>query len=376
MCVVWRSATRFPLGHVRWTAASLAVFALLAQGSPATPRASVRAVCDAWKKRQASIRCLDVSWKETVHIPKGGLSARIPDFLRKTDAPAPATALTCTDTHRILFDATGRIRCEHSEMDCSAADNALFRSEYIAAFDGSLSTRYSPQNQTGRRVACIRGNGRNWLGYFRQKPILLGVCPLAPGAAIVQDEAALLAASVRVDGAMLELQLSTSRRVWVDPEKGSAPVRYQDTRNDTELAIVLALVEDSYWLPDRWALSFADGGPWRIEGAVTRRQINQEPSDDEFNVAIAPDTWVNDHVSDPEKVTRYVARKGGTRRVVLAGEFDGTNFDELLRTDSGHAGKYRHASTVRCLNIGVICTVVCVFILLRARRRYWLARGR
>jgi hypothetical protein len=120
--------------------------------------------------------------------------------------------------------------------------------------------------------------------------------------------------------------------LWVDPERDFVPTRFRSVvRGVTRLAIDISYVHDAQhgWVPSAWTVVHHDrtGNPARtLNIHVKSYRINLPVDDNTFVVEFEPGTWVNDLTTDET----YILRKGGARRIVRPGEYNGHNYKELL----------------------------------------------
>jgi RNA polymerase sigma factor (sigma-70 family) len=124
------------------------------------------------------------------------------------------------------------------------------------------------------------------------------------------------------------------RTVWVDPARDYVPVQYTDS-NDGFVRTLLKIdyLKDAElgWVPQSWTTILMDkkGETDQSEDAkVTKYSINPKVPESEFTLSLPVGTWVQDSDSKEE----YLLRANG-KRPVLPGEFNGHNYEELLRTE-------------------------------------------
>jgi RNA polymerase sigma factor (sigma-70 family) len=124
------------------------------------------------------------------------------------------------------------------------------------------------------------------------------------------------------------------RSVWVDPARDFVPLQYTETTHGfvrTFVRIAYTKDADLGWVPQSWTTSLLDkqGDTEMSEAAqVTKYSINSEVAETEFTLKLPLGTWVTD--SDTKEV--YLLRANG-KRPILPGEFNGHNYEELLRTE-------------------------------------------
>jgi hypothetical protein len=130
--------------------------------------------------------------------------------------------------------------------------------------------------------------------------------------------------------------------LWVDAERQYVPLRYLEThlpRTLGEGSISYSHDDKFGWVPRSWSIAFgftAGGIPRYTEKAVVARyKFNEKLSDVAFQLDPLPNSYVNNYIANEQ----YIYRGDGTKRPILPGEYNGKNFDELLKTESLQPGK-------------------------------------
>ena len=260
------------------------------------------------------------------------------------------------------MDAKGRIRQELHGMKWESAVKAMVPETSIGVFDGQFhraffpdAVLYTPKGAQRMPNAHVSDRDLRITGRFIQLlPIRLVFRPFDESAGVFDRKKLVLAEgqqvekgfpylAVRQAGATvrerpmpgMEVPIQQEHTVWVDPERAFVPVRYVHTRGvarTQEVEIQYSQDKKSGWIPVSWRLMLFDSNGSLVCGIstkVTESQVNQPLPETTFQVALPPGTWVHDYA----KKETYILREGGKRRPVLPGEFDGTNYEQLLHSE-------------------------------------------
>jgi hypothetical protein len=117
------------------------------------------------------------------------------------------------------------------------------------------------------------------------------------------------------------------------------------------------------WIPASWSSeTFQDGVLVRaVYATVTEGNMNIRIDDDVFEDEYLPGTWVRNYIRDE----RYILREDG-KRPVIDGEFDGSNYEQILHSDPLVARTGVRWPVVIILAV-VICVIATAIWQLRAR---------
>src|SRR5262245_23853182 len=91
------------------------------------------------------------------------------------------------------------------------------------------------------------------------------------------------------------------------------------------------------WVPAAWnhvRLAPQTGAVWEsLVADDVRLQVNQQLAPGTFEIELPLGTWVSKYpAQEGDSGHAYLVREGGNR-LLLPGEYDGTNYQELLSTD-------------------------------------------
>jgi len=134
---------------------------------------------------------------------------------------------------------------------------------------------------------------------------------------------------------LVDPRLEIVRSVWVDPARDFVPVQYTESKNGSvRIVVKIDYSKDAElgWVPQSWTMILMNekGETDRSEAAkVTKYSINRELPESEFTLTLPTGTWVSDRDTQED----YILRANGKRRPILPGEFNGSNYEELLRTE-------------------------------------------
>ncbi len=162
-------------------------------------------------------------------------------------------------------------------------------------------------------------------------------------------------------------------RVWVDNRRDCVPIRYTlgkppAVRMDTSIRYEQDVAHG--WIPESWnTVYIADNGTIQhsIALTVTKRAINQALPTEVFDIEVPVGAWV----SDSSTKESYIVREGGRKRPILAGEFNGHNFEQLLATDppSDSAGTTKVVVLLVALGLLALLAAAGVYRMTRASRQ-------
>ena len=120
--------------------------------------------------------------------------------------------------------------------------------------------------------------------------------------------------------------------IWVDPERDFVPTRFHwIVRGVVRQAFDFKYSQDARhgWVPSAWSIVRQDrtGKPAETRNLrVESYRIDAGTDDNNFGIEFDPGTWVNDLTTGET----YILRKGGARRMIRRGEYNGHNYKELL----------------------------------------------
>ncbi len=161
--------------------------------------------------------------------------------------------------------------------------------------------------------------------------------------------------------------------IWVDPSKDYIPVQYWSKIQGRPVQYVeissFARDEVNGWVPEKWTIvrKFGkDGSPrWSDAVGMTAFAINHRVPEDAFEIRFPVGTWVQNNITKEA----YIVRDQGQKRPVLAGEFNGTNYLELLNSEPGdNLAPKTFRLYLILANLAVIAAIVFLFVRKRGRR--------
>jgi hypothetical protein len=298
---------------------------------------SLSTIVAAWRAREARVSSLDFSW----HGPEfqAGAGNERKDF-------------SFEHRMRLVVDADERLRIEYEGQEWSPAKGAPVRKESIDMHAEGTRRTFFPHGEVEFPNAHIGESDKSVVALdVRTFPLLMNYRPFHQTLGFFDPDKLELTRERGIvdDRACLVLRHShatagTDQTVWVDPTRSFVPLRCWITfkgRTTFEIDITYAADEQHGWVPTSWNNTWLDerGGIVNSKSAtVDDYKLNQPVPDDIFRVEYPAGTWVHNYLTDEI----YILRAGNERRPILAGEYNGTNYKELLRSDPpGHGPSKR-----------------------------------
>ena len=322
----------------------------------------LKAVIASWEDRAARINALDFTWSGE-ESQKGRVDS---SPLKKASTARPDVAFGYKT--RLILDHKSRVLLDYEGKRWSPEKADYVESRTVTAFNGTVRIDYFPSGEkfpsahitqqdkalkAGRHVRALplrmafRATDAN-LGVFDPKKLATSHLKGQVGA-------------VRCD-----ILKHGADEIWVDPARDYIPMRWYEKRGGVTLWFIdIDYIFDKRhgWIPSEWKIvSLTDAGQIidSIPGLVTEYTINAPVADACFQIDFRPGTWVQNYITNE----RYIQRESGAKRVIPDGEYDGTNYETILRTDS--PGQW----SVSWLRIGGgLLAIVVISALLRLWRR-------
>jgi hypothetical protein len=337
---------------------------------------SIETVVKAWNERAVRVRSYVFTWSGK-------------EYMVGTGAPPPnkrpsATLQRAMDSQhifdlRVVFatDGRGRQRFEAYGSQWSEEEERFVPHNQTTVFDGQReSTLYSP-GLAGFPAVQMDSRGDSLVRFQPQlTPWQLVYRPFDAGFGLLSAENIRLdPTTVIIDGkSCVTLRQPGNgsrgpRTVYVDRSRDFLPVQYlQQSRNGVvieQITVGYSTTPEGALIPSSWDLTLSTTKGrvmMSFSGKVTDCRINPELDESMFKLKIPPGTWVNDDVLKE----KYIMREGGEKRPIVPGEFNGTNFDELLHSDP--PGFFRWTRVAGFVFTTVILGIVIRWYLRRQRR--------
>lgn len=330
----------------------------------------LRAIIEAWDHRQNEIKTLQFSWSG-VQFQKG--VAALPPGLKRGSVP-PDTSFETRTT--FVMDASGRVRLDYEGKAWSDERSAYISAETNDVFDGELRHTFFPKGGDFPNAHITAKQASVTAKDVRLFPIRLVYRAFDPVIGVVEDQARLTLTETKsvVDGhSCLVLRHPGDwfdHTIWVDRDRSFVPLRYVRSRK----GVVRTQVEISYsqdkeygWVPTSWNIATLHEKTHSIQSSwsatVTQYTFNQPIPDATFQLTYPPGTWVHNYVTDEE----YIVREGGDVRPILPGEFDGSNYEQLLHSDPPSPGR-RRLLLMFVINALILLVASAWFFYFRKRR--------
>jgi hypothetical protein len=331
--------------------AARAVALFVALATPAVGQESPRAskldlLRSAWKKRQDAVHTIDVSWHSS-----RWLSRAYAQSLTPPDPTAPKAAendfVSLDARQRFVIDAAGRTRMEYAGQVPARGSGAPTPEESLEVI------------ADGTQKALFAVGGIGFPAYYekpmgsvvdaRALPLLLALRAADPERRVI-DLGGLeeTGQETQLDDCKCLVFKHPRGEVWVDPARQFVPVRYLELRNgrkSRDIVIRYTPHERIGWVPLAWnSVRLMSKTGAVLESLVAdgvRLEINPELPAGTFDVTLPLGTWVNKQpAKEGDPAESYLLRADGKRHVG-PGEFDGSNYEQLLHSDPPPGGSGR-----------------------------------
>lgn len=339
----------------------------------------------AWISRQSSVRAFDFLWTGE----KNGAIDDL-DYTPNEEPPGsirPPDRASFRVEFRLAIDERGRTLLDYTGKTWNFAKGELIPKRVIDIYDGNARTIFFPDGTGSLRYpnAAIERRRENSTDVLRSHnlalPIALIYRPFNENSWPLDKDKLTLTTEKGIADQNLCLILKYQKGIgmesfiWIDPNKGFLPVRlfeYSSGVLEHSLYITYSTDERDGWLPSSWrdVWSYPNG---KLKGQIystetaetTKCKINVPIDGSSFEVQFPSGTWVHNYYTEKE----YIVRDGGDIRPILPGEYNGTNYEQLL-----------HSNPPRLLRkwlgglIVIICTISISIFGYRYYRRLLQAR--
>ena len=305
---------------------------------PATSADRVTLIVKSWKERAAAVRSYDFHLAGTEFIPHKVVSAS--DLILTGQAqgtePFSLPDITFPLTMSLVADP-GRMRLDIDGKTWSAKEKSYIPQAVVDIFDGKVRKLFFKEGPVGfPNVHIQEGNASELVGDVRILPLMIIYRPLESDMGEFDSASLKLTNNTGIaDGRECLILQSGESTVWVDAERVFLPTRYYRIRRGKLLqSIEIQYAADAAngWVPAGWTNALFDLSGQLSNSttvAVTEHHINIQIPDDTFDLDYPSGTWVRNHITDE----RYLVRDGGKKRPIQLGEFDGTNYQQILHSE-------------------------------------------
>ncbi len=275
-------------------------------------------------------------------------------FWSKIDSIAHGEDRIFDSSGKVFFESTGRKRLELNQLQWSETDQAMYPTTLIIADDGSgektMFTR-GPNGFPHLSEGATRTQSR-----FRQLrfvPMRLAFWPLDPDLGVCKaDLADPRVEETTLDGRRHLIARFGDKQIWVDPSRDLIPVRYYEYREaDLKVSAEVEYQEvDGKWQPSAWKTTLHGGDIPRTVYTETVVSLteNQPIEDAVFTLEAPPNSWMTDYSKEGD----YLVGSDGGKRLIKPGEYNGTNFQEMLDHHNQRWARFAGVVIVLLLAIG------------------------
>lgn len=357
--------------HVRIVVVSSLVLSITC-GLKVARGGGAEAVIRAWGDRQARVESFDVSWTGTLFQKVDNGETGTPGQGGGEGIKPPSNHSFATGM-RFAADGKGRVRFDYQGQTWSSQQGAFIPEMLTDVFDGRVRKSFFPEGKVGFPNAHIStGSARETGRRVQTLPIRLIYRPFDSALGEFDSTKLVLTEAQGVaEGRPCLILESEGHAVWVDGGKAYVPVRWFEYRRGA----VFQSLEMNYqkddqggWSPSGWKYTrLCPSGEISesLTATVTSARINSHIPDETFEIQYPDGTWVKNY----DTHERYILRGKGDRRPVLDGEFDGTNYQQLLHSDPPGGGRGRWFWTLLAANITLLIAIVAVGFYYRRRVR-------
>lgn len=339
-----------------------------ATGSEQNP-VTVEKIIGVWEARETRIKSLDF-----ICSGQEQLSAEM--ARRFSAGGAEGASEKPHDTsfevrHRFAVDPTGRVRFEVEGKKWSAKEGRYVPETVEEVIDGRVGKTFYRQGVQEFPNLHIKAKKESGTGRdVRSLPLRLIYRPFDPALGQFTREHLVLApVKGVVEGRPCLIVKHGDADIWVDPSKNFAPVRYLESRRGTlkrSIEIKYSEDKDFGWVPKSWTnVYLTPKGDIlnSVSATVKEYTLNPDLPERTFDIEYPAGTWINDYTSKEY----YIFRGEGDKRHVRPGEFDGTNYQELLHSDPPEA---KTRNWFRFLLISNVVILFAILMLVLYRRAY------
>jgi hypothetical protein len=302
---------------------SLVLFSAAAAGQPAEGEdPAVRAA----RMRQEAVKTLEVRFKRSEVIVKGGLTLRLPARSRP-QTPAPAKETTLESTNRLVLDRD-KVRFENNHLKLQRLPNNTVevsrRGVFVGSFDGITIKMLFPHSAGGMgppagHVAIDTGG--KILGFIDTVPIEVAYRGFrAMHARPWLDQLQATGVSTLIDGSLCQGYKPGGAHknvplYWLDPVKDYVFRRREQEKGRQIIDVQYRNDKTIGWVPTKWVRK--EYGPEgdllsTITIEVLEMAFNNPQPPEQFSLVFPPGAYVNDHRTAGSK--QYLVQADGSLR--------------------------------------------------------------
>ena len=334
-------------------------------GTAQEPSGELSTILDTWRQRQKSVESFDFIWQGVEYRSKE--YAAMDDELPAGDAARRKPADRTFDVRmRYALDRRGRARFEYQGEEWSPEKGVYVAKETTELFDGITNTVFFAKGLRdfpGLHVSKARA--ARVARDVRRLPLNLAFRPLHPEIGFFDPQQLQVTGRERTgEGAEFVVLQDAFGRIYVDPARDYVPVRYERfSRSHITQQLTIEYRRDEQFgsVPLSWSntsLTSDDRVLTSVSAEVVQYSINEPIPESEFTINPPVGTWVRNYITNE----RYILREGGQKRHIRRGEYDGTNYAQLLATDAPPLEKGR-GWTIALLIINVLLVAALVAFL-------------
>jgi hypothetical protein len=297
---------------------------------------TIAGIIKMWDARQQHAKTLDFTGQGTQSLPARAFSAE--EATRPTDKNAVGFSVPASTFNikvRYIADDKSRLRQEFFEKRLDYLKKEYVTQTSIEIHNDDRIIKYLPVSTLEFPIATIL---KASTAEVTKHPAVLPIWMVYRGrisGIFGKGDFVLTNDKSPVGENMCHILKCGENMVWVDPGRDFVPTRLRwIVRGVTLQTFDIQYIHDAQhgWVPSAWTVVnyYKTGNP---SGAMNIKvksfKINSSVDDGVFVPEIEPGTWVNDLTTDE----KYIMRKGGDRRAIKPGEYNGHNYKQLLEQD-------------------------------------------
>ncbi|MCI0739997.1 MAG: hypothetical protein L0Y72_13210 [Gemmataceae bacterium] len=280
----------------------------------------IDAIVETWRKRQDRVKSFDFMFSGSCsHTVEGAELMKLPSVLRNSIQPV-------SYRKSLRFVVSGpKAYLEYNTMNWSFDKNEFLPGKTIIANNTTFEkTAFAPDVYSFPTFHIAKAKKENTAAIsFFVVPMNLVFRPLGR----FQADKVQLDGIQDFKGKSLLIVTHGEDVLWVDPIRGFVPIRYYQRRGNRTIRLVeldYQFDESNGWIPKSWKEN-GERMSYSAELQVEKYELNPSIPESAFDMNPEPGTLVSDYVDD----TYYIMR-ANDKRMLRPGEFNGTNFEELL----------------------------------------------
>jgi hypothetical protein len=308
---------------------AIVLIPLLLASARADDKPDLQTILDAWKAREKKVESFDFRWWSKHHESHGESLPAANNLAQGNAIPRPENYSIWH--YRFVVDSRNRYFYEEVGHSWIPKKGDFVPTHTVVLFDSKSYKTLSDKGHFDCPVLTVKEYtaGRPVPRSTWADPIKFEFRPLSLAMGMFGANNLTLANQTEIiDNHRVCVLSDEYRTVWVDPAKDYVPVRWAATSGDLRAEISYQSDESVGWVPHSWTIRRL---PDSETATVTRFAINKPIADSEFELDLSGGAILEN--SSDGGITRSIIYPDGKQRPLKPGEFDGHNFQDLLKTE-------------------------------------------